>query len=190
VILRGHARAAPPQLVEEAARRAREAPSARGVALRCRGLVENDADILLEAVEAYRRSPRPVELAWTCEDAGVALVSHGRKAEGIPLLQEALSGLEAVGALREARRVEAHLRGAGARRGRRGVRRRPAMGWDALTDTERRVVDLVCEGLTNRGVAERLFISRRTVDTHVAHVFGKLGVRSRAELAARAARRG
>lgn len=183
------ARAALP-LLEEAARRAPEAPSARGVALRCRGLVEGDPDVLLAAVEAYRRSPRPVELAWTCEDAGVALVSRGRKAEGIPLLQEALSGFGAVGALHEARRVEAHLRGAGVRRGRRGVRRRPATGWEALTDTERRVVDLVCEGLTNREVAERLFISRRTVDTHVAHVFQKIGVRSRAELAARAARRG
>jgi pimeloyl-ACP methyl ester carboxylesterase/DNA-binding CsgD family transcriptional regulator len=66
--------------------------------------------------------------------------------------------------------------------------RRPATGWDALTDAERPVADLVAGGLTNREVAERLFLSRYTVETHLKHVFAKLGVSSRAELAAQAPR--
>jgi DNA-binding CsgD family transcriptional regulator len=62
--------------------------------------------------------------------------------------------------------------------------RRPAAGWEALTGAERRVADLVAGGLANREVAERLFVSRYTVETHLKHAFAKLGVSSRAELAA------
>lgn len=66
--------------------------------------------------------------------------------------------------------------------------RRPATGWEALTDAERRVAQLVAGGLANREVAERLYLSRYTVETHLKHVFTKLGVSSRAELAALAPR--
>ncbi|MGH9184436.1 MAG: helix-turn-helix domain-containing protein, partial [Acidimicrobiales bacterium] len=66
--------------------------------------------------------------------------------------------------------------------GKRGERRRPAMGWDSLTDTERQVVRLAREGLTNRQIGERLYISRRTVETHLSHVFAKLGFSSRRQL--------
>jgi DNA-binding CsgD family transcriptional regulator len=62
--------------------------------------------------------------------------------------------------------------------------RRPATGWEALTDAERRVAQLVARGLANGEVAERLYVSRYTVETHLKHVFAKLGVSSRAELAA------
>jgi len=80
--------------------------------------------------------------------------------------------------------VLARLRAGGARPGKRGSRRRPTTGWESLTDSEHRVLELVREGLTYRQVAERLFVSRRTVETHVARVFRKLGVGSRAELSA------
>jgi pimeloyl-ACP methyl ester carboxylesterase/DNA-binding CsgD family transcriptional regulator len=66
--------------------------------------------------------------------------------------------------------------------------RRPVTGWAALTNAERRVADLVAAGLANREVAEHLCVSRYTVETHLKHVFAKLGVASRAELAAMAAR--
>ncbi len=66
----------------------------------------------------------------------------------------------------------------------RGARLRPATGWPSLTPTEREVVALVAEGLTNPDVAERLFMSRSTVKTHLNHVFAKLGISTRAELAA------
>jgi len=66
----------------------------------------------------------------------------------------------------------------------RGARLRPATGWPSLTPTEREVVALVAEGLSNPDVADRLFMSRSTVKTHLNHVFAKLGVTTRAELAA------
>lgn len=55
-------------------------------------------------------------------------------------------------------------------------------GWDRLTQAELRVAGLVAQGLTNRGVAERLFLSQHTVDSHLKHVFAKLGIRSRVQL--------
>jgi predicted ATPase/class 3 adenylate cyclase/DNA-binding CsgD family transcriptional regulator len=71
----------------------------------------------------------------------------------------------------------------------RGGRRRPASGWESLTPTELEVVRLVSEGLTNPEIAERLLISRGTAKVHISHVFTKLGLASRAELAAEATRR-
>lgn len=62
-------------------------------------------------------------------------------------------------------------------------------GWESLTEAELRVVGLAAEGLTNRMIAERLFVSKRTVATHLEHVFQKLGFSTRARLAAEAARR-
>jgi DNA-binding CsgD family transcriptional regulator len=71
----------------------------------------------------------------------------------------------------------------------RGERKRPSTGWASLTPSELQVVRLVAEGLSNPSIGERLFISRRTVQTHLKHVFAKLGVSSRTELASRATRR-
>jgi len=77
------------------------------------------------------------------------------------------------------------------RRGRSGPRPpRPAVGWASLTGAELPVVRLAAEGLTNEQVAARLCLSRYTVETHLKHVFAKLGVESRAELAALAAGQG
>lgn len=75
-----------------------------------------------------------------------------------------------------------------ARRG-RGKRGRPAAGWDSLTPMEVRIVELVAQGITNPQIGEKLFVSARTVQTHLSHVFAKLGVATRAELAAKAAHR-
>ncbi|HSK98428.1 MAG TPA: LuxR C-terminal-related transcriptional regulator, partial [Euzebyales bacterium] len=71
----------------------------------------------------------------------------------------------------------------------RGARRRPATGWGSLTPTERDVVRLVVEGLTNPEIGQRLFISRGTVKTHLSHVYAKVGVANRTELATLAASR-
>jgi len=70
----------------------------------------------------------------------------------------------------------------------RGERKRPSSGWESLTPAELDVVRLVAEGLTNKDVAARLFISPRTVQAHLAHVFAKLGVASRTQLAQEASR--
>ncbi|HEV2310246.1 MAG TPA: response regulator transcription factor, partial [Acidimicrobiia bacterium] len=72
----------------------------------------------------------------------------------------------------------------------RGERKRPSAGWDSLTPTEIEVVRLAARGLTNRAIGEQLFISAGTVKTHLSHVFAKLGISSRSELAAEAVRRG
>jgi DNA-binding CsgD family transcriptional regulator len=74
-------------------------------------------------------------------------------------------------------------------RGGGGPGGRPSSGWASLTTTEAKVADLVAEGLSNPEIAERMFISRHTVHTHVSHVLAKLGLGSRVELAAAAARR-
>ena len=71
----------------------------------------------------------------------------------------------------------------------RGERRRPSTGWASLTPAEHQVAELVAGGLTNPQIGERLFISRRTVQTHLAHIFAKLGLSTRSELAAEVTRR-
>jgi ATP/maltotriose-dependent transcriptional regulator MalT len=163
--------------VEEGGRRSRVA-SAVAVGERCRGLVSGDADALRRAVDGYRRAAGVIELAYALEDAG-----------DVELLEEALRIWDGLGAVRDAARVEAALRARGVRRVRRVVRARATTGWDALTRSEREVVALVAEGLTNPQIAGRLFVSRNTVRSHLAHVFDKLGCASRAELAAEAVRR-
>ncbi len=68
----------------------------------------------------------------------------------------------------------------------RGKRARPLMGWESLTPTERRVVALATEGLSNPQIAERMFIARGTVKVHLSHIYEKLDVKSRTQLAAKA----
>ena len=72
----------------------------------------------------------------------------------------------------------------------RGERKRPASGWDSLTPAERDVVKLTCDGLGNKDIAARLFVSPRTVQTHLTHVYTKLGVSSRIQLMQEAGRHG
>lgn len=71
----------------------------------------------------------------------------------------------------------------------RGERKRPAAGWESLTPTELSVVELAAQGLTNAEIAKRLFMTSGTAKVHLHHVFAKLGVTRRAELAARATER-
>lgn len=70
----------------------------------------------------------------------------------------------------------------------RGERKRPASGWESLTPTERNVVRHAVDGLGNKDIAERMFISPRTVQTHLTHVYAKLGFTSRIQLIQEAAR--
>jgi DNA-binding CsgD family transcriptional regulator len=64
-----------------------------------------------------------------------------------------------------------------------GYDARPAFGWDSLSESERRVADLVARGYSNKEIGERLYMSHRTVGSHLYHIFPKLGLRSRVELA-------
>jgi DNA-binding NarL/FixJ family response regulator len=175
--------------LEEIARRW-PAPSVQGAAGLCAGLAGADTGRLMDAVEECRSSGRPFELARAAELAAAGLARSGHVPEAKALTEEALSLYESLQASREAARAEARLREAGVRRGVRGVRRRPRAGWASLTATELTVARLVAEGLSNPKIADELFLSRRTVATHVSHILGKLGLSTRIELATEAVRRG
>jgi DNA-binding CsgD family transcriptional regulator/tetratricopeptide (TPR) repeat protein len=164
--------------------RAPEVPTVRSLALRCQGLAGGDAGPLIEAVALARRAPLLIEHAGACEDAAGLLAHGGRREEAAALLAEALDRYEQAGADAWAGRVRAQLRALGVHPAPRGPRRRPAGGWNSLTATERAVSLLVAEGLTNGAVARRLYISPHTVNTHLRHVFAKLGVPNRVALAA------
>jgi DNA-binding CsgD family transcriptional regulator len=86
-----------------------------------------------------------------------------------------------VGASWDAARIRGRLRQLGVRR-RIVVSERPATGWEALTNAEAAVAQLASEGRTNREIAETMFISPHTVNTHLRHIFDKLGVNSRISL--------
>lgn len=180
--------AAVAQEVAEGAQRSGVA-GATGAALRCQGLVDDDPAVLLAAVQAYRQVPPTMELALACEDAGAALCRASRVTEAVSVLDDALDFYLRTNAQRGVARVEAALRTLGVRRRRAGRARRRSVGWESLTDSELGVARLAAEGLTNRQIGDRLFISRRTVGTHLTHMFQKLGINSRAQLAAEVARR-
>ncbi|HEY0718024.1 MAG TPA: helix-turn-helix transcriptional regulator, partial [Streptosporangiaceae bacterium] len=90
-----------------------------------------------------------------------------------------------LGAAWDAGRADRRLKQHGVRRGPNSIRRGPSHGWDALTPSERRVAELVAQGLSNPDIAAQLFLSRRTVQTHVTRILGKLGASSRLEVVRR-----
>lgn len=100
----------------------------------------------------------------------------------LALVRQELSRKEFEGALRQGARLSTEQAVAQAAKG-LGRRGRPANGWTALTATEQKVAALLAEGLTNREIAERLFITPSTVKKHVSNIFCKLGVTRRSELA-------
>jgi DNA-binding CsgD family transcriptional regulator len=155
--------------------------SIAAVAAHVRGLLEPGHAHLREAVDLFERTPRRLELAVALEDMGVELIATDREA-AVDALGRTLALYTELGATWDARRVRSRLRELGVRR--RLVAREPQTnGWVALTTSELTVARLVAEGLTNREVAERLFVSPHTVSSHVRHVFLKLGITSRVELA-------
>jgi DNA-binding CsgD family transcriptional regulator len=84
--------------------------------------------------------------------------------------------------------VASAMRAADMRRGSRAQRRRSSIGWESLTPTELQIARLTVEGLTNPKMAERLYVSKYTVQTHLSNIFSKLQISSRAQLAAVTAR--
>jgi DNA-binding CsgD family transcriptional regulator/tetratricopeptide (TPR) repeat protein len=163
-----------------------------GVAAHCRGLYHNSVDDLLEAVERLAASPRIIARASAAEDAGASLLAAGDTKSAAQFLDDALELYAEGGATRDQLRVRRLLREAGIRRPAPKVASvsRERLGWGSLTSAELRVVALVAQGLTNREVAERLYISSYTVGTHLKHAFEKVGVNSRVELTRMAVERG
>jgi ATP/maltotriose-dependent transcriptional regulator MalT len=155
--------------------------SIAATAAHVRGLLEPGQAGLREAVDRFERTPRRLELATALEDSGVGVIATEREA-AIEILGRALALYTELGATWDAGRVRSRLRELGVRR--RLVTTEPeTSGWAAMTTSELTVARLVAEGLTNREVAERLFVSPHTVSSHLRHVFSKLGINSRVELA-------
>jgi DNA-binding CsgD family transcriptional regulator len=155
--------------------------SIAAAAAHVRGLLEPSRAELAEAVDLFESTPRRLELASAVEDLGGGSIAIDRDA-AIETLGRSLALYTEIGATSDARRVRSRLRNLGVRR--RLVPAEPEThGWGALTTSELSVARLVAEGLTNREAAERLFVSPHTVNSHLRHVFTKLGVNSRVELA-------
>jgi DNA-binding CsgD family transcriptional regulator len=151
------------------------------------GLLDSNSDALVRAADRFRDSRRLLAKASACEDAGRSLLRDQDRERATQLLTEAFELYSQVGATRDEARVRQRLRDAGIHRRPKTAVARATTGWDSLTPAELRVVGLVADGLTNRQIAEQLFLSPYTVSTHLKHVFTKLDLSSRVELARLAA---
>lgn len=158
-----------------------DVPIYRAAALRCRGLADGDPDPIVEAASLSRTSSRRLSHAGLLEDGARALLVAGRVAEASSMLEEAVSVLQAMGAVGWIRRLDDLARTAGLST--RPSPPRAMHGWESLSRKEHEVVSLVTGGLSNPEIGERLFISRRTVESHLSHIFRKLGLSNRTQLA-------
>jgi DNA-binding CsgD family transcriptional regulator len=159
-----------------------ERPLADALAHRCRGLLADDGfeAEFNAALAAHDLEQRPFERARTLLCYGERLRRAKRRLEARERIREALATFVELGATAWANRAEAELAATGER-----SRRRIAATRDDLTPQELTVARLVAQGLANKEVAAQLFLSTNTIETHLRHVFQKLGVRSRTELAAK-----
>jgi DNA-binding CsgD family transcriptional regulator len=157
---------------------------ARGAVLIARGELAGLDGILAEAVSLADAAGNPLLGARCHAVAGIALIAGDRLAPGIEELERAEETLFACGAVREADAAARELRRLGRRPRRRARRADPNFGLAALSPREREVAAHVASGKTNREIAAVLFLSEKTVGSHLARIFDKLDVHSRAALAA------
>jgi DNA-binding CsgD family transcriptional regulator len=170
-------------LAADEVRRAREfgAPRALGIALRTEALVGSPADRperLAAAHEALAESPARLEQARVLTDLGATLRAGGQRSAAREPLLEALALASRCGAQMLELRARSELAAIGLR-----PRRAARTGTDGLTPSERRVVELAATGGTNREIAQTLFVTEKTVETHLGRAFRKLDVSSRRQLA-------
>lgn len=154
-----------------------------GRALRAAGLAIGGRDglgLLEEAVAILERTPARLELAHAMTDLGAELCHQHRRREGREALRLGMQLAVKCGALALAERARAELTAGGGRRPRLEL-----TGVNALTPAERRVCEMAAEGeLTNRAIAQNLFVTEKTVELHLSSAYRKLGIRSRFQLAA------
>ncbi len=151
-----------------------------GHATRSLGLVMGGRDgieHLREAVQLLEGSPAGLEYMRALTDLGAALRRAGRRADARGLLREAVELARRRGALAIARRAHEELAATGEK-----LRPLVVVGVESLTPSERRIAGLAAEGLTNREIAQTLFLSVKTVESHLRGAYRKLDVRSREEL--------
>jgi DNA-binding CsgD family transcriptional regulator len=157
-------------------------PLFTGAARYARGILERDAAALVAGAELLESSSRPLLYAAAAEDAGAELARTDRGGEALDQLNAAFDTYMHHEALADARRASRELRRLGVER-RIVSQPRAKVGWDSLTDSELKVVNLIAQGATNRDVATQLHLSVHTVKTHVHNAFAKLGITSREQLA-------
>ena len=162
--------------------RAFGAPRPLAIALRAVGLLDRgkaSESMLAESVELLRGSESRLELARSLVELGAALRRRGERVAGRELLREALEVAHQCGADALVARAREELAAAGSR-----PRRPVRTGVDALTASEHRVARLAAEGMTNREIAQSLFVTLKTVEWHLAQVYRKLDIPGRAALPA------
>jgi DNA-binding CsgD family transcriptional regulator len=157
-------------------------PRAIGASLRVAGLADGGEEglrLLREAVDVLDGSPARLERARARTELGAALRRLGRRSEARDHLRHAVELATICGARPLASRAETELLATGAR-----PRRVALSGPESLTPSERRVADLAAEGLTNREIAQTLFVTPKTVEVHLSSVYRKLAIGSRTQLQA------
>jgi DNA-binding CsgD family transcriptional regulator len=155
-------------------------PHAIGAALRVLGLVEGGRvgiGLLSEAVEVLAGSEARLEYAHALVDLGAALRRENRRTEARERLREGVDLALRSGAFGLAGRANQEIAATGAR-----PRKVLQTGLDALTTSERRVGQLAAEGMTNKEIAQTLFVTIKTVEVHLSHAYRKLQISSRAQL--------
>ena len=150
------------------------------------GMVTSDPDEIEAAAGRFAAEGRRHLAACGWEELACAAAAGKDRARAASALDAAVVTYEQMQAVPDRDRALARARALGVRRGAREGHRTVDSGWASLTATERRIAALVRDGLTNREIGTRLFVSPRTVQTHVSHVLAKTGLRSRVEVAAAA----
>ena len=145
------------------------------------GLANQDPARLAEAAAQH---PDPWARASAAEDLGVLHVRQANQKQAISHLTQAIYGYQRIGAAADTARVRRRLRRLGVRRRHwRQSASRPETGWESLTETERAASELVAQGLNNRQIASRMYVSVNTVAFYMRQIFRKLNIGSRVELA-------
>ncbi len=148
-----------------------------------RGDARSAAEIAAESASAAERAGARVEAARSRALSGRSLIAFGDRDRGVAMLREAESELGASGALRSRDETRRELRRLGARVESRGSVAPGDTGLESLSVREREVADLVRDRLTNKQIAAALFLSEKTVESHLRNIFFKLDVSSRVEVA-------
>jgi DNA-binding CsgD family transcriptional regulator len=164
-------------------------PHQQANALYCQGLLDHDADRLLQAAERYAEAGRTLFRAQALEAAAGEFVAIDDRDRARAAFSQAVEVYTALGAGVDVARLQTQFRAHGIRRAPRTKHRRVDSGWDSLTPAEVKIAALVEQGLSNPEIAAQLFLSRRTVATHVSHILKKLDVNSRIDIAREAALR-
>jgi DNA-binding CsgD family transcriptional regulator len=148
-----------------------------GAMQRAEGLVHNSAEHLANAAATFETTPAPLEQAQTLIDLGAMRRRENQRTQARTALRAGLDVAQRCGADRLVTRATEELAACGAR-----PRQLLLTGIDSLTASERRVARLAAEGKSNPQIAQHLYVSRKTVESHLSAIYRKLNINSREQL--------